>query len=247
MVSRCLPLLLIWIAILAHGSGLSIICQMKPSLPWCNGREKELLRISFNHQGKSKSIALFQKQAALRVSMLNGSLTTVAESSLLDITGMAFQPKQFRTLVVRPVLKHLDPEIPYSTQAEELIMFTIAHESDMGTFLAQYPKDGPAKGISMIEEKTFNWLVEKLWLKPDLQEKFRKLSISYDFLFKELSWNLALAVAFARLRYYAVPEELPLANDGAWGLARYWGKYYQTTSDPIKLNEAVRDYKRFVY
>lgn len=160
---------------------------------------------------------------------------------------MAFQPRQFRELVVRPVLKHLNPDIPYSTVAEELIMFTVAHESDMGTYLTQYPKNGPARGISMIEENTFNWLVAVLTSKPNLQAKLQELAAEKTFSFKELDWNLALAVAFARLRYTVIKEPLPIVETGTKGLAKYWAKWYQTTNDPVKIAEAIRDYERFVY
>ena len=126
-------------------------------------------------------------------------------------------------------------------------MFTVAHESDMGTFLAQYPKDGPAIGISMIEEATFNWLVTVLAAKPRLQLKFRELAIDKNFQFKEITWNLALAVAFTRLRYAVVKEPLPTEETGVKGLAKYWAKFYQTTMDEVKIAEAIKDYPRFVY
>jgi len=61
--------------------------------------------------------------------------------------------------IIRPVLKHLDPVIPYSMAAENLLMGTCAQESRMGQFLVQLDK-GPAKGIFQMESST----EDDIWL-----------------------------------------------------------------------------------
>ena len=167
-------------------------------------------------------------------------------------SDMGINPAHFREFVVRPVLKHLDPEIPYSEVAEELIMLTVAHESDMGTYLRQHPK-GPARSVYQIEKATFEWLVSYLEQpsQAKLGSKIHRMSASAAVTgiepeFEELVWNLALATAFARLRYWVAPDPLPVDKADVNGLARYWGRFYQATSNPVKIAEAIRDYKKFV-
>lgn len=161
---------------------------------------------------------------------------------------MGIHPGQFREFVVRPVLKHLDPEIPYSEVAEELLMLTVAHESDMGTYLRQYPQ-GPARSVYQIERATFAWLVDYLSApsQAKLRAKFSACNSNMGLYFDELAWNLALATAYARLRYWVAPDPLPIDKKDVKALATYWGKHYQTTNDPVKIAEAIKDYKAFVY
>ena len=48
-------------------------------------------------------------------------------------SDVAIYMRHLRDLIVRPTLKALDPQIPYSQNAECLVMETIAHESGVGT------------------------------------------------------------------------------------------------------------------
>jgi len=66
---------------------------------------------------------------------------------------MPIDALQLRHEIIRPVLKHLDPVIPYSMAAENLLMGTCAQESRMGQFLVQLD-NGPAKGVFQMEPDT---------------------------------------------------------------------------------------------
>jgi hypothetical protein len=61
-------------------------------------------------------------------------------------------PKQLRELVIRPVLEYLHPDIPYSHEAEDLLMMIAAHESHLGEYVKQV--QGPALGIYQMEPDT---------------------------------------------------------------------------------------------
>ena len=156
-------------------------------------------------------------------------------------SDVAIYMRHLRDLVVRPTLKALHPEIPYSQNAECLVMETIAHESGVEAYLNQYP-DGPARGIAQIEEPTF------FWLKDLTSTRYQSLGTKLFQLFGEpehdqLSARMDLSVAFCRLRYFIVKEPIP---DTLEGRASYWARYYQTTNDPQKIQNYIDDAKRYL-
>ena len=62
-----------------------------------------------------------------------------------------FLHNQLRELIITPALSKLQL---YSKDAEELLIFTCAVESDGGTYLKQIK--GPALGIYQMEPRTYN-------------------------------------------------------------------------------------------
>ena len=162
---------------------------------------------------------------------------------------MAIDSQQFRILVVQPTLLYLDPEIPNSQVAEELLMFTVAHESNMGGYLKQL--GGPALSVFMIERPTFDWLTKNVLSRPPdsanwplIRSKISMLTVrgKHD----ETIHNLQYATAIARLRYFVAKEPLPTTITPG-NLASYWAKHYQTTNDPRKISQAIFDYTRYVH
>lgn len=136
--------------------------------------------------------------------------------------------KQLRELVIRPILQHLEPSIPYSETAVELLMMTAAHESHLGEYIAQV--GGPALGIYQMEPATendihTNYLFHR-WRLDDCVTVY--MTGQED----ELVWNMKYATAMARVHYFRVPEPLPegsLQNEETIRkLAAYAKKYYNT-------------------
>lgn len=151
-------------------------------------------------------------------------------------------PRQFDRHVIKPTLAGLDPAIPDTDTAYRLVWETIWHESNGLRAIAQYG-GGPGLGVAQIEPPTFAWLNE--WLDRPQNARFRN-AIQHTtgrvwFGFSFLPVDLALSVAFCRLRYWVVPSPLPNPADGVRSRAHYWGKYYQTTNDPVKIAKYVID------
>jgi hypothetical protein len=156
-------------------------------------------------------------------------------------SDVAIYMRHLRDLVVRPTLKALDPQIPYSQNAECLVMETIAHESGLGTYLSQYPY-GPARGVAQIEESTFSWL------KDLTSTRYQSIGTKLFQLFGEpehdqLSARMDLSVAFCRFRYFIVKEPIP---DTLEGRASYWARYYLTTNDSQKIKNYIDDARRYL-
>lgn len=165
---------------------------------------------------------------------------------------------QLRELIIRPTLKYLEPEIPYSEDAVELLMMTAAHESHLGTYIAQV--NGPALGIYQMEPATEQDIfVNFLQFKHTLDDKVEYLTNDlYEHFIPELMCNLAYSTAMARVHYYRVPEALPTRKaikhpdqkeevtlDWIIAMAKYAKKHYNTELGKATWQQYADAYQRY--
>lgn len=151
---------------------------------------------------------------------------------------------QFRHLIVRPVLRHLQL---WSEPAEQLVLATILHESGGLNFIDQVtaaeapyvvhgrgaadggePSWGPAFGVAQIEAPTHTDLWESFLREPRraaLKARLCALLADWPVPLHQLASNLSYAVACCRLIYYRRPEPHPALNDWA-GLGLYYKRFY---------------------
>ena len=153
---------------------------------------------------------------------------------------------QLRYEIIRPVLKYLDPEIPYSMAAENLLMGTCAQESRMGTFLVQQG-NGPAKGIFQMEPATASDLYDSYLFYRDSLNRLVHNLMAHNKIGgadQELVGNLYYAAAMCRVHYYRV--KWPLPDDNMEELAHYWKLHYNTPEGKGTVEEFVKNYKLLV-
>lgn len=153
--------------------------------------------------------------------------------------------KQLRELVVEPTLEYLDPEVPYSEDAVELLLMTAAHESRLGTYLKQV--NGPALGIYQMEPATHDDIYNNyLAYKPRLEKLTGELH-PYAFITEHelLVTNLMYATAMARVHYYRVPEKLPPKED-IKAMAVYAKRHYNTELGKATWEDYAEAYKSLV-
>lgn len=155
--------------------------------------------------------------------------------------------EQLRDLIEQ-VLHYLEPEIPYSETAVELLMLTAAQESHLGTYLKQLG-EGPARGIFQMEPATEsdiyeNYLKYKTELNGKILDLHGTVAIGEGFVLDPLQVNLAYQIAMARVHYRRVSDPLPEIEVTA--LAAYWKKHYNTRLGRGTVEEAVHNYLRFV-
>lgn len=154
---------------------------------------------------------------------------------MLDVT-------QFRELIIKPALDDL---LLYSKDAEELLLFTCAVESDGGTYLQQ--KKGPALGIYQMEPETYNdlwhnYLYKKSNLLVCLVTNFNiSMMPSED----RLIYDLRYATAMCRIHYARVQQDLP-SSDNLSHIWDYYKKYYNSPRGAAEKNESIRKYLSFV-
>lgn len=156
---------------------------------------------------------------------------------------------QVKQWIVQPTLAHLDREIPYSREAEELLLMTCAHESKGGMYIHQV--GGPALGIYQMEPKTArdiweNYLLfrdELSYLVADLLPVRGRCGRETD-----LTDCLSYATAMARVHYFRVEEAIPrrmkYTDEMSWlvDLANYAKKYYNTPAGKATAMKYLDDY-----
>jgi hypothetical protein len=151
---------------------------------------------------------------------------------------------QLRQYIVRPALVQVNL---WSEAAEDLLLGTIATESDMGRYVAQVG-GGPALGITQVEPATHidcwqNWLDYRptlaaavLTLVPPIYRISDESSTPVDHM--ALAACPQYAVAIARVKYYRAPAPLPQAGD--WpGMEAYHKKWYNTALGATKQGEFI--------
>lgn len=157
-------------------------------------------------------------------------------------------PKQLREHIIRPVLKKLDKVgIPYSQEAEDLLLLTACAESHCGYYIKQI--NGPAIGVFQMEPTTEqdiwnNYLIfqveEPLWDTMKTLKKGHGLGASALF-------DPFYAVGMARLHYYRDPQPLPTKEGDTeesietylTQLAGYWKRVYNTELGKGTVDKAV--------
>jgi hypothetical protein len=176
--------------------------------------------------------------------------------------GTGIHPGQLRALI-QETLKKLDPEVPYSEAAVELLMLTAAAESALGHYITQ-PSVGPARGIFQIQPEMqhdifINWLVYE----QDLLRKVNTFnSVGQRFALDSIG-NIPFQIVYARLIYLRVEAPLPVIHfikvDPTKGgkerilthrsirkLAKYWDRHFNTKKKKGTEINAVRKYKKYV-
>ena len=151
--------------------------------------------------------------------------------------------KQLRELVSR-VLRYLDPEIPYSEEAVELLMMTAAHESRLGTFLRQVR--GPARGIYQMEPATEQHLLKLIKIKsPSLYKKLMDLNLPLDGqdgaeTDSDSYHNLAYQTAMARVFYWMKPGAIP---KDPRKMAEYAKQFWNTRLGKATVEDYLNAYR----
>ena len=129
----------------------------------------------------------------------------------------------------------------HSTEAENLIMGTIAQESKLGHYIEQIK--GPAMGICQMEPETY----EDIWRnyldhKSDLKNKILMISVDANEA-DEMRWNLKLSIAMCRVHYLRDPQPIPLT---LLGQACYWKRCYNTYKGKGTVDEYLDNYNLLV-
>ncbi len=154
-----------------------------------------------------------------------------------------FHPTQFRELVIRPTLTTMEL---WSQEAEDLLIMTMAHESNGGEYLAQLGH-GPAIGVYQMEKGTFNDIWNHLADEDSSIHKYAKnlikaCDLSRAPVAEEMEGNLYLATAMARIYYLRGHNPIPvdLAE-----MAAYAKHYWNTELGKATANDYLAAYLRF--
>ncbi|MDD4971914.1 MAG: hypothetical protein PHT07_21010 [Paludibacter sp.] len=145
--------------------------------------------------------------------------------------------------LVNDTLKKLDPEIPYSLDAENLVLGTGAHES-LGWTHRKQMGNGPALGYWQMEPFTFNDICNNyLKYHPKLTEKIKQISHVSVLSAIDLINNDRLAICMCRVAYYRQKEAIP---DSIEGCAALWKLRYNTIKGAGTEEEFIKNYNEYI-
>lgn len=157
-------------------------------------------------------------------------------SAVFDLT-------QIKDLIVRVITAQ---EL-YSESAVNLLLGTMATESDFGTYLSQVG-GGPARGIFQTELAT----EKDIWKNYLYLGRLARRAVIYHVTGVRsynnggaLEWNIAYQICMARLLYRRVQEPFPDASD-IEGLGVYYKKYYNTPEGKGSAEKFVEAYNKYV-
>lgn len=160
--------------------------------------------------------------------------------------------RQVVEYVIRPTLEDMAAAHKVKSLASEsafnLVLGTGAHESAGYRYIQQLGA-GPAMGFWQVEPATARWLDDDV-LERGAYSRLRQYFFTIggppgDDRHMQMRWNMRLACAYCRLRYWAVPARLPAATDDE-GLAKYWKKYYNTEHGSGTVEEWLSAYDKCV-
>jgi hypothetical protein len=160
---------------------------------------------------------------------------------------MSISVTDLRDYIMIPTLRWMEPEVPYSKPAVQLLLGTGAKESELGFWLDQTTQGpGPAYGIYQMEEATYydhiRWMTT---VNRPLLEKFLDLAGSKGS-FKgaaRMRGDLALATFMARVHYYRVAAGMPVTLSAQ---AAYWKRYYNTFAGAGTEAQYIAAYNRLI-
>jgi hypothetical protein len=185
--------------------------------------------------------AAFLFLAAAEISRLEAAPTRKSKAA----KGVKMDAKQIRQLITE-TLQYLAPEIPFSSDAVELLLLTAAQETQLGRWIKQIK--GPARGIFQMEPATERHVIEWMEKKhPSLAAKVMALNVKADDNLpggdRDMIFNLAYQAAMARVNYLRFPGEIPADRADQ---AIYYKQYWNTPAGKATAAEALIAYQWYV-
>lgn len=150
----------------------------------------------------------------------------------------------FKNHIVTPTLQYLDVEIPYSIEAEQLVLGTCQVESALA-YLKQMG-DGPTLGVCQMEPATHNDIWQNfLAYDEDLADRVANISGGWPMGPEQLTGNLNYAAAMCRVHYWRQPDPLPEPGDSQ-AMGECWKKLYNTPAGAGTVEKFVGAFDEFV-
>lgn len=142
---------------------------------------------------------------------------------------------EMKQIIKKAIDTYLLPQL-WNKQVEQLILGTIAVESDFGRFHTQInPNYEGAKGITQVERPTFKYLKERY---------SRKYPAIASIEWQDLAYNDLYAIIFCRLKYLSINKKLPDIDD-LEAQAAYWKIYYNSLAGAGKVSDYIKKYNKY--
>jgi hypothetical protein len=163
--------------------------------------------------------------------------------------------EQFREYVIRDTLQNvflkrksprgegLHDLVPiYSMNMEEILIATIAHESQGGTFLCPKNKRTRSLGVYQMHSQTYQDIIDKLYNNIEII-----LADGSHYYFpsnpREIITNLSTATLMSALYYQLIPDKLPPHDD----INKIWEFYNENWGFKEKNEESSKEFIKNYY
>lgn len=160
---------------------------------------------------------------------------------------MTAEAEALRLNAIRPALHALEPIIPWSQAAENLVLGTAAHES--GGFVHRVQiGGGPARGLFQMELATFRDLYDRyLGAHPALRRNVDTLwpNDGSD-PWPQIEINDRFAAAMCRIRYWDSAAKINFDPRDVFEMSRCWSQFYNTRRDPVLEAQFVTNFRRYI-
>lgn len=162
---------------------------------------------------------------------------------------MGIKEYQFREMIRNTLKVIVEPymDIPYSKNAEELLLFTAVVESNAGEYL--YQINGPALGLYQMEPSTYDDLFNNYLAYKELSvprdDSHRDTKYPYQKSLHTMSTNLTYQTVIARLQYYRFSEGLPSYKD-AEKIFDYYKKYWNSYKGAAEKESCLNKYYSYL-
>ena len=156
---------------------------------------------------------------------------------------MSFDKVQITT-IIRETL--IDQEL-YSEVALNLLLGTMAKESDFGTYLYQKPSR-IAKGIFQMESATERDIWDNYLYLGRVKKReaiYRISGVRSANNNEALTWNIAYAICMARLHYRRIPEPFP-EYDNIEALGMYWDTHWNRNPEEGTVQQFIEKWDQFI-
>ena len=130
----------------------------------------------------------------------------------------------------------------FSEDAVNLMLGTMAQESDFGTYLKEL-KSGSGLSFFRMTPEMHDEVVKFLKSRESIPKKIKqscgvaKLSSEY------LLYNIKYSICMVRIHYFMQEDPIPRNIEG---YAKYWKEYYNTRAGDGTISQFIFNYKRHV-
>jgi len=139
----------------------------------------------------------------------------------------------------------------YSEESVDLLLLTCAQESSCGQKLFQIG-GGPALGIFQMEIDTLHDIINNYLIRRKSLYNSVRLFMCGVSLDLNLTGNILFQIVIARVYYMRIRTPIPKSRNYAtksgyiYHLAKYWKKYWNTSEGKGTIEEAIRNYNRYI-
>ena len=144
---------------------------------------------------------------------------------------------------IRQLIKETLLELDlFSEDAVNLLMGTMAQESDFGTYIKEL-RGGDGLSFFRMTPYMHAAVCENLKSRESLTKKIKQTCSVSKLSFEFLLYNIKYAICLAAVFYSMQEDPIPTSIDG---YSKYWKEHYNTRAGKGTISQFIFNYKKYV-